>query len=164
MVHGKNRIPYRIDWILTGLTVHDYDAIISFGLPFEPEYCQYWKSWVIPLHERRPRVLLAGHGLWIRAHSVFWVGLLTALTATSLLSCDNVPQPGTTTRPAPTHERGSAAAPDTISYASYNIFPRSHGCFDLSPGLHKRPLAGAARPGFGFLDPAANLDTRRHRR
>ena len=66
---------------------------------------------MIPLFERRPRILLAGHGLWSRAHSVFWVGLLTALTATSLLSCDNAPQPGTTARPAPTHERGSAAAP-----------------------------------------------------
>ena len=43
MVHGKNRIPYRIDRRLTGPTGPDYDAAISFGLPFEPEDCQYGK-------------------------------------------------------------------------------------------------------------------------
>ena len=41
MVHGKNRIPYRIDRRLTGLAGPDYDATISFGLPFEPEDSQY---------------------------------------------------------------------------------------------------------------------------
>ena len=41
MVHGKNRIPYRIDRRLTGLAEPDYDATISFGLPFEPEDSQY---------------------------------------------------------------------------------------------------------------------------
>ena len=44
MVHGKNRIPYWIDRSLTGLAVPDYDATISFGLPFEPEDSQYGKS------------------------------------------------------------------------------------------------------------------------
>ena len=29
---------------MTGLAVPDYDAAISFGLPFEPEDCQYGKS------------------------------------------------------------------------------------------------------------------------
>ena len=43
MVHGKNRIPYRIDRRLTGLAGPDYDAPISFGLPFEPEDSQYGK-------------------------------------------------------------------------------------------------------------------------
>ena len=43
MVHGKNRIPYRIDRRLTGLNGPDYDATISFGLPFEPEDSQYGK-------------------------------------------------------------------------------------------------------------------------
>ena len=43
MVHGKNRIPYRIDRRLTGLAGPDYDATISFGLPFEPEDSQYGK-------------------------------------------------------------------------------------------------------------------------
>ena len=43
MVHGKKRIPYWIDRRLTGLAVPDYDAIISFGLPFEPEDSQYGK-------------------------------------------------------------------------------------------------------------------------
>ena len=41
MVHGKNRIPYWIDRRLTGLAGPDYDATISFGLPFEPEDSQY---------------------------------------------------------------------------------------------------------------------------
>ena len=41
MVHGKNRIPYWIDRRLPGLAGPDYDAIISFGLPIEPEDSQY---------------------------------------------------------------------------------------------------------------------------
>ena len=41
MVHGKNRIPYRIDRRLTGLAGPDNDAIISFRLPIEPEDSQY---------------------------------------------------------------------------------------------------------------------------
>ena len=41
MVHGKNRIPYRIDRRLTGLAGPDYAATISFGLPIEPEDSQY---------------------------------------------------------------------------------------------------------------------------
>ena len=44
MVHGKNRIPYWIDRRLTGLAGPDYDATISFGLPFESEDSQYGKS------------------------------------------------------------------------------------------------------------------------
>ena len=46
MVHGKNRIPYRIDRSLTGLAGPEYDATISFGLPIEPEDSQYGESWV----------------------------------------------------------------------------------------------------------------------
>ena len=41
MVHGKNRIPYWIDRRLNGLAGPEYDATISFGLPFEPEDSQY---------------------------------------------------------------------------------------------------------------------------
>ena len=41
MVHGKNRIPYWIDRSLSGLAGPDYDATISFGLPYEPEDSQY---------------------------------------------------------------------------------------------------------------------------
>ena len=41
MVHGKNRIPYRIDRRLPGLAGPEYHAIISFGLPIEPEDSQY---------------------------------------------------------------------------------------------------------------------------
>ena len=44
MVHGKNRISYRIDRRLSGLAGPGYDATISFGLPFEPEDSQYGKS------------------------------------------------------------------------------------------------------------------------
>ena len=44
MVHGKNRIPYWIDRRLTGLAGPEYHAIISFGLPIEPEDSQYGKS------------------------------------------------------------------------------------------------------------------------
>ena len=44
MVHGKNRIPYRIDPRLTGLAGPDYAATISFGLPFELGDSQYGKS------------------------------------------------------------------------------------------------------------------------
>ena len=43
MVHGKNRIPYWIDRRLTGLVGPEYHAIISFGLPIEPEDSQYGK-------------------------------------------------------------------------------------------------------------------------
>ena len=53
MVHGENRIPYWIDRSLTGLAGPEYHAIISFGLPIEPEDSQYgeyrfevcWWSW-----------------------------------------------------------------------------------------------------------------------
>ena len=45
MVHGINRIPYRIDLRLSGLAGLDRTATISFGLPFEPEDSQYGKSW-----------------------------------------------------------------------------------------------------------------------
>ena len=41
MVHGKKRIPYWIDRRLNGLAGPEYDATISFGLPFEPEDSQY---------------------------------------------------------------------------------------------------------------------------
>ena len=41
MVHGKNRIPYRIDRRLTGLAEPGDDATISFGLPIETEDSQY---------------------------------------------------------------------------------------------------------------------------
>ena len=52
MVHGKNRIPYRIDRRLTGLAGPDYDATISFGLPFESEDSRYGKYRLYPLTPR----------------------------------------------------------------------------------------------------------------
>ena len=48
MVHGKNRIPYRIDRRLTGLAEPEYHAIISFGLPIEPEDSQYGEYRIRP--------------------------------------------------------------------------------------------------------------------
>ena len=47
MGHGKKRIPYWIDRRLTGLAGPEYPAIISFGLPYEPEDSQYGESWII---------------------------------------------------------------------------------------------------------------------
>ena len=44
MLYDCKRISYRIDWRLSGLAGPDYDAPISFGLPFEPEDSQYGKS------------------------------------------------------------------------------------------------------------------------
>ena len=44
MVQGENRIPYWIDRRLTDLAGPDYDATISFGLPFELGDCPYGKS------------------------------------------------------------------------------------------------------------------------
>ena len=51
MVHGKNRISYRIDRRLTGLAGPDDDATMSFGLPFELGDCPYGKSRVKLLTE-----------------------------------------------------------------------------------------------------------------
>ena len=67
MVHGKNRIPYWIDRRLTGLAGPDYDATISFGLPFESEDSQYGKYRLNELetNDRQVRVALMGHS----AHS-----------------------------------------------------------------------------------------------
>ena len=47
MVHGKNRIPYWIDRRSSGLAGPEYHAIISIGLPIEPEDSQYGESWLI---------------------------------------------------------------------------------------------------------------------
>ena len=52
MVHGENRIPYRIDRRLIGLAGPEYHAIISFGLPIEPEDSQYGKSRIQLIREK----------------------------------------------------------------------------------------------------------------
>ena len=44
MVYDRKRIPYWIDRRLPGLAEPDYDATISFRLPFEPEDSQYGES------------------------------------------------------------------------------------------------------------------------
>ena len=43
MLYDCKRISYWIDRRLTALAGPDYDAIISFGLPLEPEDSQYGK-------------------------------------------------------------------------------------------------------------------------
>ena len=48
MGHGKKRISYWIDRRLTGLAGPEYHAIISFGLPIEPEDSQYGKYRIGP--------------------------------------------------------------------------------------------------------------------
>ena len=50
MVHGKNRIPYWIDRRLNGLAGTEYHAIISFGLPIEPEGSQYGEYRLMTIH------------------------------------------------------------------------------------------------------------------
>ena len=47
---GKNRIPYWIYRRLNGLAGPEYHAIISFGLPIEPEDSQYGKYRIRNLH------------------------------------------------------------------------------------------------------------------
>ena len=49
MVHGKKRIPYWIDWRLPGLAGPEYHAVISFGLPIEPEDSQYGEYRILVL-------------------------------------------------------------------------------------------------------------------
>ena len=48
MVYDGNRTPYRPDRALTGFAGHDYDAAISFGMPYEPEDSQYGEYWSNP--------------------------------------------------------------------------------------------------------------------
>ena len=43
MVYDYKRISYWIDRRLSGFAVPDYDATISFGLPFESKDSQYGK-------------------------------------------------------------------------------------------------------------------------
>ena len=62
MVRGKNRIPYWIDWRLTGLAEPDYGATISFGLPIEPEDSQYGKYRLISSREVRVAFLFGYQG------------------------------------------------------------------------------------------------------
>ena len=71
MVHGKNRIPYWIDRRFTGLAGPDYDATISFGLPFELGDCPYGKSrlYIIPL------IILGAFLPWLTHDSPFETGV-----------------------------------------------------------------------------------------
>ena len=68
MVHGENRIPYWIDRSLTGLAEPEYHAILSFGLPIEPEDSQYGEYrlsiWVLRGSGRSWGVKGAGERGW----------------------------------------------------------------------------------------------------
>ena len=61
MLYDCKRISYRIDRRLTGLAGPDYDATISFGLPFEPEDSQYGKY----------RLILGWHSEAHRGHITY---------------------------------------------------------------------------------------------
>ena len=63
MVHGKNRTPYWIDRRLTGLAGPEYHAIISFGLPIEPEDSQYGKYRLRSLPQK-PDISLLHSTVW----------------------------------------------------------------------------------------------------
>ena len=65
MVHGKNRIPYWIDRRLSGLAGPEYHAIISIGLPIEPEDSQYGESWIGYPFSRESR----GRGSGMTSHT-----------------------------------------------------------------------------------------------
>ena len=76
MVHGSNRIPYRINLRFSGLAGLDHNATISFGLPFEPEDSQYGKSWVLCpeiSYDEYSDTLCVGHGEPTPVQSVFAV-------------------------------------------------------------------------------------------
>ena len=71
MLYDCKRISYRIDRRLTGLAGPDYDAPISFGLPFEPEDSQYGKyrsTPVSPLNHRRQPLEQHPYGRLGNAH------------------------------------------------------------------------------------------------
>ena len=63
MVHGKKRIPYWIDWRLPGLAGPEYHAVISFGLPIEPEDSQYGEYRSNPLVFTLPTIAFEAYGL-----------------------------------------------------------------------------------------------------
>ena len=72
MVHGKNRIPYRIDRKLTGLAEPDYDATISFGLPIEPEDSQYGKYRISCILRSNGKLALQCHNPQPRPTTTFY--------------------------------------------------------------------------------------------
>ena len=85
MVHGKNRISYRIDRRLSGLAGPEYHAIISIGLPIEPEDSQYGESWITPL----PGTLLLFLGITSVAHAQSTAPTVSTVAITSSPGTDN---------------------------------------------------------------------------
>ena len=86
MVHGKNRIPYWIDRRLNGLAGPDYDAIISFGLPIEPEGSQYGEYRFMGALGHNRTFLIYPHGIDIKIPTD--LGGITALTYKSGPTCE----------------------------------------------------------------------------
>ena len=78
MVHGENRIPYWIDWRLSGLAGPDYDATISFGLPIELGDCPYGKSRLIG--ELSPKHTYSAPGMKhdLQRSALRWLSVLAA--------------------------------------------------------------------------------------
>ena len=56
----RNLRAYWIDRRLNGLAGPEYHAIISFGLPIEPEDSQYGKSWSNPFPRPRGKIEMGG--------------------------------------------------------------------------------------------------------
>ena len=76
MVHGINRIPYRINLRLSGLAGLDHTATISLGLPFESEDSQYGRSLVLcpeTSYDEYSDTLCVAHGEPTPVQSVFAV-------------------------------------------------------------------------------------------
>ena len=72
MGHGKKRISYWIDRRLTGLAGPEYHAIISFGLPIEPEDSQYGKYRIDVLDKEATAVFESLHKPLQDAMLVVW--------------------------------------------------------------------------------------------
>ena len=78
---APNRIPYRIDRRLPGLAGPEYHAIISFGLPFEPEDCPYGKYrpidlWPLPIGAKVRIEPYTNDIMWVGTDYISWSGWL----------------------------------------------------------------------------------------
>ena len=82
MVHGENRIPYWIDRRLTGLAGPEYHAIISLGLPIEPEDSQYGESWMNDTEDVQYVVI---EGVELEFTDMVW--LVIKLTLAIVIAC-----------------------------------------------------------------------------
>ena len=72
MVHGEHHIPYWIDRRLTGLAGPDYDATISFELPFELGDCPYGKYRISCILRSNGKLALQCHNPQPRPTTTFY--------------------------------------------------------------------------------------------